>query len=362
MRLISLSLTFFRCFEHIEVEFNSPVTLIEGCNGSGKSSLLEALHYACYMRSFRATSPAQMIAFNEKAFSIKLHGNTEGETWNLTVGASAEKRQAKLDGKIITSYKQILDRYRVITITEEDLDLMQGYPEARRTFLDTILFIMNPDYTIIMRSYLKTVKQRNALFMRSIIDVATYDIWTEKLEELSSLIQVQRKNLLEKLQDQVNELLKTYSGNDARINCEYNIKRRTPDLFEREKKAQRTLLGAHLDEITIFYENHHSRHYASRGQQKMIVILFKLAALKLLQRPALVLLDDFMTDFDDARIGQLLKALLAGNNQIIITCPLKESRLSRILKNYQANTICLESQTGEIWLPSQNTPLSSQNL
>lgn len=361
MRLFSLSLTNFRCFEQKEIALDAPITLIEGCNGSGKSSLLEALHYACYMRSFRATSPIQMIAFNEKAFSIKLHGCTEGETWNLTVGASAEKRQAKLDGKTITSYKQILDRYRVITITEEDLDLMQGYPEARRTFLDTILFIMNPDYTIIMRNYLKTVKQRNALFMRSTIDVATYEIWTEKLEELSSLIQTQRKNLLERVQDQVNELLKIYTGNDARINCEYNIKSRTPDLFEREKKAQRNLLGAHLDEVTIFYENHHSRHYASRGQQKMIVILFKLAALKLLQRPALVLLDDFMTDFDDTRIEQLIKALLAGNNQIIITCPLKESRLSLILKNYQAKTICLEYQQDRAWSPLQNTQFTAQN-
>lgn len=359
MRATSLALTHFRCFQQLELDLNKPIILIEGCNGSGKSSILEALHYACYMRSFRASSPLQMIGFTQEALSVKITGITDNESWNLVVGACAEKRQVKLDGKAITSYKQILDRYRVITITEEDLELMQGYPESRRSFLDTTLFVMSPDYILIMRSYLKTLKQRNALFMRSNLDLTTYEIWTEKLEELSGVIQAQRKELLQRLEEEVNILLKIYSNSQARIRCEYKIKERTPDLLEREKRAGRTLLGAHLDEITIFYENHHSRHYASRGQQKMIVILFKLAALKLLKKPALLLLDDFMTDFDNTKIEQLLGALLADNNQIIITCPLKESRLATILKNYQAQVISLEPQlAGMVHTPQQPDVLS----
>jgi DNA replication and repair protein RecF len=343
MRIQSISLCNFRCFEKFELNCNAPITLLEGCNGSGKSSIVEALHYACYLRSFRANSPVHMIRFNQEAFAIKLHGATDGETWDLVVGASADKRQVKLNGKAITSYKQILDRYRVITITEEDLELMQGYPESRRAFLDTTLFMMHHDYVATMRLYLKTLKQRTALFMRQPLDMVTYEIWSEKLEELSGAIQFQRKELLQKLELEVNALLKIYSTSDARIRCEYKTKGRTEDLLDREKRAQRTLFGAHLDEITIFYENQHSRHFASRGQQKMIVILFKLAALKLLNRPALLLLDDFMTDFDNSKITQLLEALLAGNNQIIITCPLKESRLAEILKNYQAHVVSLET-------------------
>lgn len=342
MRITSLSLRNFRCFSCIDLTFNAPIVLIEGCNGSGKSSLLEALHYACYMRSFRATSPTHLIRFHEDAFSVKICGTTDGEAWNLVVGASADKRQVKLDGKSITSYKQILDRYRVITITEEDLELMQGYPEARRTFLDTTLFVMSPEYITLMRAYIKTLKQRNALFMRPHIDTAMYELWTEKLEELSRSIQAQRKELLQRLEEKVNILLTMYSSSDARIRCDYTIKERTADTLEKEQRAGRSLIGAHLDDITIFYENQHSRHYASRGQQKMIVILCKLAALQLLQKPALLLLDDFMTDFDNSKIEQLLEALLADNNQIIITCPLKESRLASILKNYQAQVISLE--------------------
>lgn len=358
MRTTSISLLNFRCFKQLELNFNAPITLIEGCNGSGKSSILEALHYACYMRSFRATSPTHMICFSENAFSVKITGTTDNEAWNLVVGASAEKRQVKLEGKAITSYKQILDRYRVITITEEDLDLMQGYPEARRAFLDTTLFVMNPDYSTLMRTYLKTLKQRTALFMRPNLDMAMYELWTEKLEELSGVIQAQRKELLQRLEEKVNILLKIYSSSEARVTCDYKIKERTPDLLERERRAGRTLLGAHLDEITIFYENHHSRHYASRGQQKMIVILFKLAALQLLQKPALLLLDDFMTDFDNSRIEQLLGALLEDNNQIIITCPLKDSRLASILKNYQAQVISLEPQVYGIVNAAHPTELS----
>ena len=74
----------------------------------------------------------------------------------------------------------------------------------------------------------------------------------------------------------------------------------------------------------------------------MLVIIFKMAALQLLGKPVLLLIDDFMTDLDNHKIEQLLEILKAGNHQIVITCPLRQSMLTKTLQNYQAHIISLD--------------------
>ena len=344
MKITSLSLTNFRCFQQLNLTFNSPITLIVGDNGSGKTSILEALHYGCYLRSFRTKTSTQLIKFEDETFCIKLAGITDQEQWNLTAGISSAKRRVTINDKAVTSYKPILDRYRVITITEDDLDLVRGYPVARRAFLDTILFMMDSSHGNMVRDYEKIIRQRNSLLEKTpYIDRVTYDAWTDRCKELSSIIQAKRQALLIDLEREANLLLEADQNSSPKmVVCEYKAKVWHDKSFEREQAAQRTLYGAHLDDIEILYSDHYSRHFASRGQQKMLVIVFKMAALKLLQKPVLILVDDFMTDLDRHKIEQLLTILTKGEHQLIITCPIAQSPLDHALQSYRAQIISLQ--------------------
>ena len=73
VRITNLQIKNFRCFGSLDLAFDNPITLIEGINGTGKTSLLEALHYLCYLRSFRTHLPQELVQFGHDNFFIKAH-------------------------------------------------------------------------------------------------------------------------------------------------------------------------------------------------------------------------------------------------------------------------------------------------
>ena len=340
MQITSLSLRNFRCFEKLDLVFNAPIVLLEGCNGSGKTSILEALHYACFMRSFRALTPAHMIQFSAQAFSVKIGGITDGMPWEMAVGTSAQKRVVKIDNKAVTKRADILERYRVLTITETDLALIAGYPEQRRHFLDTILLLIDAEHGETIRTYEKILKQRTALFFHHTFDTRAHEVWTIKLQEYSNVIMEKRRLLVKKLETHVQNLLKRCDLPDD-IYFEYQAHEFNEGLLPKEIEARRTLFGAHLDDLIIMYQGTQARRFASRGQQKLLVILLKIAAHQIINRPALFLLDDIMTDFDRVRLAQIIELLIQEQRPLIFTCPMENSTLNGLLQRYAPQKIAL---------------------
>ena len=91
MRIASVRLRNFRCFSSLDLDFESPIVLIHGLNGSGKTSLLEALHYACYIRSFKTHVPKEMIHEDADEFRITL--NLISDSFDaLTIQLGTKKR------------------------------------------------------------------------------------------------------------------------------------------------------------------------------------------------------------------------------------------------------------------------------
>ena len=127
MLIKHLTVKNFRCFSQLDLDFDAPVTVLQGTNGAGKSSVLEVLHYLCYMRSFRTFAAGDMITFGKDNFfakiSFRVPGKNESQDLNyeLQVGFSPEKRVVKLNQKAISSFKELMDFYRIITLTEDDL-------------------------------------------------------------------------------------------------------------------------------------------------------------------------------------------------------------------------------------------------
>lgn len=340
MFIASIILKNFRCFSELTLNFEKQITLIEGANASGKTSVLEALHYACYLRSFRTHIPREMLAFGHDTFIIKIAGTsspTQEINWNVHVGFSGKKRLIKIDDKTISSYKELVETYRVISSIEDDLMLIKGGPEVRRAFMDQSIMLEDPTRVSSLRRYQAVLDQRNALLAQSHYDSLSYDIWTQQLWELSQTIQMHRKAFLSKLEQEVNFLLEKFFKINSLIALEYCPKRYSlqdsysafkeayPALNPEESRYRRSLFGAHLDDCRISFFDKSSKNYASRGQQKLIIILIKIAQLRLLGSQSVIILDDFMTDFDSTIIAKLLELLVSLNVQIILTSPLEGS-------------------------------------
>lgn len=349
MRIISLELKNFRCFSAARYDFEKSITLIEGHNGSGKTSLVEALSYASALKSFRTSAAEDMIAAGKETFFIKLEVEDAGIQHSLQFGYGQKKRSVKVDGKNVTSYKELVDHYRVVTMREDDILIVTGYPEERRDFLDGALMQHEPSYAKIIRSYRATLKQRNALFAKSEAfawNEESYRLWTERLLVSAQEIRAMRINYLKSLEGEINLLIKSFFTEIPAIELRYQdhteySQREQEALMvhiqDRERAARRTLFGPHLDDIAISYTGSSgtAKKYASRGQQKLIALLMKLAQVLLLKRSSICLLDDFMTDFDDKRIAALINLLLQSQAHLIFTVPIKNSALAHYLSAHE---------------------------
>ena len=337
----SLHLKNFRCFSGSKFDFDAPIVLIEGANGSGKTSLLEALHYTSYMRSFRASTPRDLIQFGSESFYISAVFNDH--TINvgvLSATANTTKRQIKIDQTTITSYKELRDYSRLITITEDDLMLIKGGPEKRRLFIDHGLLLINDEAFDMFKLYQEVLNNRNALLVKEqVVDPQEILFWTQKLWDLSLLIQEQRKNLVTLLSNHALKFLAKYWP-DYQLLFAYQAKEQLNStesfdafysrqvesgFFDKERRYRRSLFGAHLDDIEITFGLKSARHYSSRGQQKLIVILLKLALVEYLLQSkgqTAFLLDDFTTDFDATVVEKIMSLLLTSKAQLIFVSPL----------------------------------------
>jgi len=351
VQLQSVTIKNFRCFENLTMMFEQPVILIEGSNGSGKTSLLEALHYACYLRSFRTTQAQELVREGSRSFFIKAM-ISDDTTHEVQVGFSERKKLVRLDQRAITTYKELFDTYRVVTVTEDDLSLIRGAPEERRAFIDQICTMANSEYGQLYRSFRQIWASRNAV-LRAPFHKESYALWSEQLYKSSELLRAQREAVLQQLEKKMEEIITTHLGSRYTIQLHYKavvdygqsyeafqetLQKLTPD----EIRYGRSLFGAHLDDITILFADRRSRSYASRGQQKLIVLIMKMAQQTLFPS-SLMLLDDFMTDFDQIRLQELIPALLASKNQLIFTVPVSHTPLADILVKAGAQVILLDA-------------------
>lgn len=343
----SVEIKNFRCFSHAQYDFSAPYVLLEGVNGIGKTSILEALYYTCYLRSFRTHSPKELIAFNQQELFIKVTvGSLDGLSHDIQIGMSQSKRLVRVDKRPISSYKDLMAYYRIISLTEDDLALIQGSPQYRRLFLDQMLLLLNPEFGYTLKEYRQIVDQRNAYLQQHRKDEDTYKVLTQQQWKQAKQIEAKRRELLDRLFVVVNNLNKQFLTDEYKILFSYRPKRVLCDSFdefyadisrvkEQEFRYGRSLFGVHLDDITITLQDRYSRTYASRGQQKLILLLLKIAQLQILNEmgcSSIFLLDDFMTDFDEKRSLELISALDSLNSQLIFTTPVTGGLLAQKVK------------------------------
>lgn len=350
LRIEQLELRNFRCFEHKVIDLNYPLVLIEGDNGVGKSSIVEALYYACFMRSLRTHLPRELIRSGADYFFIqvqcrKILQATEFKH-QVSVGFEQNKKLVKIDQKIIYSFKELMELYKVITITEDDLFILKGSPESRRSFIDQFLLIVDPDYAHHLRTLRTIADNRSACIRQGKNSGPLYEILTKQLWDASYVVQQRRVEILTQLDNEIQKVAKIFNSAIS-IGFTYVSKKKlladyeqfiahNPNLGAQELIMQRSLFGAQLDDIWVDFNESITRIFASRGQLKLTIMLIKLAQVFYLQtmgQSAILILDDFMTDFDSYYAQQLLELLISTKNQLIFTAPTGLSSFISLLKD-----------------------------
>jgi DNA replication and repair protein RecF len=334
-----------RCFVDQKFEFDRHITLIEGSNGSGKTTIVEALYYLCYLRSFRTNITRDLIKFDAPSFFVKANLLSDDNKEELQVGFSPAKRLVRLNDKNVSSFKELIKNYRVVVLTEDDLNIIKGGPEVRRNSLDQHIYLQNPNWFDTIRDYKHTVDSRTALLKNNTFNNAEYKVWTDQLVNKSNLIRSSRLKALAEIELEIKHLLNKYFTEELVVKFEYRKKEWHADLLPKERIMERTLFGAHLDDYRIKLNCKSTRKFASRGQQKLVSILIKIVQVLLLKKnflgAILFLLDDFMTDFDDHKVSILIEILDDLGVQLVFTSPNIHHEHKKLLINKKAAIISI---------------------
>jgi DNA replication and repair protein RecF len=345
MAITKVSIRDFRCFATYSLELHRRLTVIQGANGSGKTSLLEAIYSASSLRSFRTASVRELIAHGAEAFSVKVTTDTDDS--QLAYGTRA--RVVELNGRGPSSRLALMDCMPVIAVTEQDMELVQGAPLMRRAFLDYTAAQRVSSYIQEHKALSEVLAQRNALLLHDHRwDRDMYQILTERLAASTEVIRTVRQVQLRALEVELQRLLvRVLPHNTPQLQMRY-VRGGVPEiqaLDERqERRYRRSLYGAQLDDMVWNIEQFSARRYVSRGMQKLLVILARCAQAQLLPRST-VLFDDIMADFDEARLHAVVATVLDCAQQLVMTIPQSapsaRSALSEQLAQYERSDVIL---------------------
>lgn len=311
----------FRNLKSVEVRPGKDVSLIEGENGSGKTSLLEAIHTLGLGRSFRTRKFKNLISYHQPAFHIYCDFAQQGIPHRLGVTRGRDGTSLfKLDGEVINSAADLAALLPCQVIDSHSFQLLEGGPSERRAFVDWLVFHVKPNFRRVWSDYARCLKQRNSLLRSDRIQRPDFAIWDNTLAKLGGEIDSYRREVVEAFESITRNYLKECdfieSGHfemsyQAGWDTSKPLLEQLDAHFERDLALGYTSLGPHKSDVRFAFNKRPLVELFSRGQQKAVITAFYLAQLEaFLQnnpRDCVLLIDDLPAELDEQNVQRLCK-------------------------------------------------------
>ena len=343
MGLHELTLRNFRLFSEFTFKPDlEAVTVFLSPNGTGKTSVLEAVNALATASSFRTSSASDMIR-NDEA-TAEVHGvvfqrkRRVQVDLTLTRGVRNTTKRMLVNGQRPGSRADLADALPLTVFTPEGVDVVRGGPEHRRTYVTNLLTDVEPSAGEIVERFHRVLSQRNALLRAleggrpSTNQQAELDLWTSDFSEVSELLVAQRQSLISQLAPFVttfyHELAQTSSDVGVTYDRSWNesLIEALRTSFNDDRVRGYTTVGPHRDDVALTLEGRDARRQASQGEQRSLALALRLAGHELVHQrrgvDPLLLLDDVFSELDPVRSNRLLALLPTGQTLVTTASPL----------------------------------------
>lgn len=323
-----------RSHDEYTLDFSKDVTIITGPNGSGKTSLIEAVYICLQGTSFRG-SDKELLKQNSpwwriEAEIIEDNINCQKRIVKFDPLKTNLKKQFVIDDKTTARLPAKL-RYPVVLFEPDDLRLLNGSPARRRQFIDRFITHLNPIYGTTLRKYERALKQRNNLLKNSYFKDDELFAWNIALAEHGAYIIEQRILFIEQINQNINNLYQEIAGSKDEVSVHYShtfvgdIKQKLLNELhahlQRDQYLGNTSVGPHRHDVIFNINNSPAISTASRGEVRTIVLALKFLEVNIVEqitsKPPIILLDDVFSELD-AKRQQALSERIEGH-QIIMT-------------------------------------------
>lgn len=361
MYLKNLHLVNFKNWEQASFDFAPKLNCFVGSNGSGKTNLLDAIHYLSVCKSYFNTIDSQNIKDTEGFFVVE--GDFEKDNSQSHIYCGLKRGEKKTFKKNKKSYDKLADhigRYPSVIISPYDRDLITEGSEIRRKFMDNVISQSDPIYLDNLVRYNKAVQQRNALLKffaaNHTFDKAGLEVYDEQMQERGVPVYEKRKEFLEQLEPKLSYYYNIIADGQEAPAITYQSQLHDSnfnDLLEKysdkDRINQYSGAGIHKDDLQFSIDGRKVKKFGSQGQQKSFLIALKLAQYDFLYTKQgvkpLLLLDDIFDKLDEVRVEQLVRLVHDENfGQIFIT-DTHANRTAHLVKNVddKANVFTIQN-------------------
>ncbi len=333
MMVRRLELFHYRSYAHLTIEFNEKMNIILGENGSGKTNLVEAIHYLSLARSFRTNDDALLIQKNQPFAKIKATIAYQQTTKDVEIILSNEGKRVLMNHKQIQKLSQLSQVINVIIFEPKDVLIFDDFPKVRRKFIDIAISKHTPAYLDQITKYEQILKERNALLKYINPDRRHLTLLTQRLVEQSLPIVQARADYLRQINEVIAKIFTAIKGEKSTIELRYvpyvdlnsNFLEKAQQLMdqnmETDMKRKTTQFGVHREDFVVIYDQNKIASYGSQGENRLASIALKLSPYFLVQdkdlKPVIVL-DDVLSELDEKTQLRLIE-FLEKMNQVFIT-------------------------------------------
>ncbi len=332
MTLDQLHLLFFKNYDEANLSFSPGINCFIGDNGSGKTNLLDAIHYLALTKSAFTTLDAQSIKQGADFFVVKGKFSSPLLDRSETIQVSLRTGQKKTLTHDKQPYERLADhigRYPAVLISPYDTDIIRQGSEERRRYFDSLQSQLDPEFLNLLIQYNGLLRQRNATLKQGTsshgFDALYLQALDDQLAPLGEGLSILRTSFLTEFLPVFQRHYQQLAEGREQVSLEYksqlpgqNFRHLLLANERRDLALQRSTVGPHRDDFVFLMDKLPVKSYASQGQQKSFAIALKLAQFELLAaRPAtapagsaskpLLLLDDIFDRLDEKRIARLLQ-------------------------------------------------------
>jgi DNA replication and repair protein RecF len=338
MTLSELKITNLRNIRSAELLLHSRLNIVQGINGSGKTSFLEALYLLSSGHSFRTREISALVT--HKADKLTIFTKTlDGQQISIQRSPNLSTT-ARIDGKPCLTNSELAMLLPCQIFYQDIFQLIDAGPLLRRRLLDWGVFHVEHGYHLLWKSYWRALKQRNTLLKKRAPNQQLLP-WNAIIVDLANQLDALRRHYFDKL----NQLFIVNVKRLTTLDCELTYykgwdkkgeNRSLADIliasYDHDSYRQTTTYGAHHADLLVVSKHFKVKHYLSRGQQKMLLFALKFAQATLLAKPCLFLIDDISTELDNHHLGNLCQFIGQSSGQFFIT-----QRLGDILSSCFSN-------------------------
>lgn len=330
MQLTQLNIKNFRNLKDIQINPVNGINLIFGNNAAGKTSLLEAIYYLSHVRSFRTQYVTDLILRQSPYLQLVANIKTaDQQAIPLGIRRGRHKSEIRINKKAIKRVSEIASQFPVLAIHPDSYKLINGSPSQRRQYLDWGVFHVEQGFFDAWKRFKKSLAQRNAA-LKSKQKLTICQLWNSQINNSAHNIDDLRQQYFNKLAPYFYQLAKQFFTED-KVEIDYrrgwpvdiNLITLLQDNLHRERMKGFTQYGPHRADIVIKVNGQSAQTCISRGQQKLLVALMRLAQAmqfsESMKKPCVLLYDDLPAELDSCHRNLILNVLSNMNIQLFIT-------------------------------------------